>query len=129
MYGTYAKVNFVWRSYICDITSIGRHWASPTYVTSHLSAGLKLPWFEAFYSMSPNKCPTIFQNNHDLSQWSYYVLRRDKPDEWKCQPNKWLSTKVRAGQKVRPFLGSCFSTLPNLERNISSLNFWMSYKN
>jgi lathosterol oxidase len=23
----------------------------------------------------------------------YYVMQRDKPEEWKCQPNKWLSGK------------------------------------
>lgn len=23
----------------------------------------------------------------------YYVGKRDRPEEWKCQPNKWLSTK------------------------------------
>jgi len=23
----------------------------------------------------------------------YYIGKRDKPEEWKCQPNKWLSTK------------------------------------
>lgn len=24
-------------------------------------------------------------------QWYYYVRQRDKAEEWKCQPNKWLS--------------------------------------
>lgn len=27
-------------------------------------------------------------------QWTYYVLQRDKPEEWKCQPNHWLSPEL-----------------------------------
>ena len=26
-------------------------------------------------------------------QFTYYVGKRESPEEWKCQPNKWLSSK------------------------------------
>jgi lathosterol oxidase len=26
-------------------------------------------------------------------QWHFYVKRRNKPEEWKCQPTKWLSAE------------------------------------
>ena len=26
--------------------------------------------------------------------WFYYVRQRDRPEEWKCQPNKWLSPEL-----------------------------------
>ena len=32
-------------------------------------------------------------NSFVYVQFTYYVKRRDSPEEWKCQPNKWLSTK------------------------------------
>ena len=28
-----------------------------------------------------------------LSQVKYYVRQKDSPHDWKCQPNKWLSSK------------------------------------
>ena len=32
-----------------------------------------------------------FRTSLYVSQWYYYVRQRDKSEEWKCQPNKWLS--------------------------------------
>jgi len=26
--------------------------------------------------------------------WYYYVRQRDRPEEWKCQPNKWMSPEL-----------------------------------
>ena len=36
-----------------------------------------------------------FQNGEHCSvQWYYYVRQRDRPEEWKCQPTKWLSPEL-----------------------------------
>lgn len=39
--------------------------------------------------------------------WYYYVRQRDRPEEWKCQPNKWLSPELERHEII---LGS-FSLL------------------
>ncbi|CAG9764268.1 unnamed protein product [Ceutorhynchus assimilis] len=30
--------------------------------------------------------------------WYYYVRQRDKPEEWKCQPQKWLSPELEKNE-------------------------------
>ena len=41
----------------------------------------------------------------DPFQLTYYVNRRDRPQEWKCQPNKWLSSR----EEVHEILVGWFS--------------------
>ena len=33
-------------------------------------------------------------------QYAYYVLKRDHPEEWKCQPNHWLSPELELHEMV-----------------------------
>ena len=45
------------------------------------------------------------QNSSSLSlftfgQIAYYVLRRDKPEEWKCQPYQWLPRDLEIHEMV-----------------------------
>jgi len=43
-----------------------------------------------------------FQKNIFLpfGQIAYYVLRRDKPEEWKCQPYQWLPRDLEIHEMV-----------------------------
>ena len=33
-------------------------------------------------------------------QWYYYICRRDKSEEWKCQPYKWLSPELERHEMI-----------------------------
>lgn len=37
---------------------------------------------------------TIYLGVGGFLHWYYYVRQRDRPHEWKCQPNKWLSPEL-----------------------------------
>ncbi|XP_064595328.1 lathosterol oxidase-like [Liolophura sinensis] len=37
-------------------------------------------------------------------QWIYYIKRRDKPEEWKCQPDRFLTPD---NERHEIFMGSC----------------------
>ena len=39
-------------------------------------------------------------SNWTIFQLTYYVLRRDKPEEWKCQPYHWLPRDLELHEMV-----------------------------
>lgn len=39
-----------------------------------------------------------------LTQWNFYVRQRDRPHEWKCQPEKFLSPEVERHEII---FGTC----------------------
>jgi hypothetical protein len=50
-------------------------------------------------------------------QFKYYVGKRDRPEEWKCQPNKWLSVKVckNCHSNARLSTPARFEEVPDLD--------------
>lgn len=48
-----------------------------------------------------------------LLHWYYYVRQRDRPEEWKCQPNKWLPAELELHEiklgSLSLFVGSIIS--------------------
>ena len=38
-------------------------------------------------------CQVFIFEHRNILQFTYYVGKRDSPEEWKCQPNKWLSSR------------------------------------
>jgi hypothetical protein len=43
-------------------------------------------------------------------QWYYYVRQRDKAEEWKCQPNKWLSPDLERHEILLGSLSLMFTS-------------------
>ncbi|XP_046455157.1 lathosterol oxidase-like [Daphnia pulex] len=43
--------------------------------------------------------------------WYYYVRQRDRPEEWKCQPTKWLSPKLERHEILLGSLSLLFGSI------------------
>ena len=58
-------------------------------------------------------CFSIKLTLNGLFQWYFYVRQRDRPEDWKCQPTKWLSPELEMHEikigSISLFLGSIIS--------------------
>lgn len=43
--------------------------------------------------------------------WYYYVRQRDRPEEWKCQPTKWLSPELERHEILLGSLSLLFGSI------------------
>ncbi|KAK3106001.1 hypothetical protein FSP39_010589 [Pinctada imbricata] len=84
-------VVYLFRDYLQDLFPVSENEAKTDHVISLSRWRLQnLPLFIIF---SVIVSFTMFWGMAWSWQWYYYIKRRDKSEEWKCQPNKFLSPK------------------------------------
>lgn len=78
------------------------YWSSCNRVLKHLYCEEQFTVFKNIIEFAGRYCGRLRSESvanskvprspwRPLFQWYFYVRQRDKPEEWKCQPHKWLS--------------------------------------